>query len=46
MCNGEAVALVNGKGAEPVFECARMVHGHAPAWPMERIYGITSFELG
>jgi hypothetical protein len=30
----------------PVFETARMYRGAAPALPLDRIYGITSFELG
>jgi hypothetical protein len=29
-----------------VFETARMYTGEAPALPMERLYGVTSFELG
>lgn len=46
MGNPHAVALVESLGGEAVFECARMVHGRVPQWPLERIYGITSFELG
>lgn len=46
MANRHAVALVQSLGGEAVFECARMVHGPVPDWPIERVYGITSFELG
>lgn len=46
LANTHAVALVRALGGEAVFECARMVHGPVPPWPLERIYGITSFELG
>ncbi len=31
---------------EPVFEVARMVHGPTPAWPADRMCGVTSYELG
>lgn len=30
----------------PVFETARMYRGRAPALPLDRIFGITTFELG
>ena len=30
----------------PVFETARMVAGPAPEEPIERIFGVTTFELG
>jgi hypothetical protein len=30
----------------PVFETARMYRGVDPGLPAERIFGITSFELG
>ena len=46
MSNAHAVDLVHRHGAEPQFECARMVHGPVPNWPIDRIYGVTSFELG
>jgi hypothetical protein len=29
-----------------VFGCARMYNGPAPQLPWDRIYGITTFELG
>lgn len=44
--NGAAVALARRHGLTPVFETARMYRGVAPVLPLERIYGITSFELG
>ena len=46
MNHADAVSLVTTRGAEPVFEVARMVHGPIPAWPADRIYGVTSYELG
>ena len=46
MNNAAAVALMERHGAEPQFECARMVHGPVPDWPIARIYGVTSYELG
>jgi len=44
--NGAAGALARRRGLEPVFETARMYRGPAPRLPLERIFGITSFELG
>ncbi|MES2936272.1 MAG: GNAT family N-acetyltransferase [Pseudomonadota bacterium] len=44
--NGAAVALARRHGMRPVFETARMYTGNAPPVPMDRLYGITSFELG
>ena len=44
--NGEAVALARRHGLTPVFETARMYRGPAPALPLERTFGITTFELG
>ncbi|SNY91346.1 hypothetical protein SAMN04515647_1565 [Cohaesibacter sp. ES.047] len=44
--NREAVALAEGAGLEPVFETARMYRGVDPCLPLEKIFGITSFELG
>lgn len=41
-----AFSPLNRHGAQPQFECARMVHGPAPDWPMSRIDGVTSYELG
>jgi ribosomal protein S18 acetylase RimI-like enzyme len=44
--NANAVAMVEGLGLQRVFETARMYTGEAPPCEIERLYGITSFELG
>jgi len=44
--NPAAVALAERHKLETVFETARMYRGPAPAMPLERLFGITSFELG
>ena len=44
--NREAVGLATRFGLQPVFETARMYRGPAPALPVARSYGITTFELG
>ncbi len=44
--NGEAVAMAKRHGLAPVFETARMYRGPAPSLPLERTFGITTFELG
>ncbi len=44
--NTQAVALAKRHGLNPVFETARMYRGTAPALPLERTFGITTFELG
>ncbi len=44
--NGEARRLAERHGLEPVFETARMYRGPRPDLPLDRIYGITTFELG
>jgi predicted N-acetyltransferase YhbS len=44
--NQPALALAARYGLTPAFETARMYRGAAPALPLDRIYGITSFELG
>jgi hypothetical protein len=44
--NLAAEALAKRLGLTPVFETARMYAGPAPALPLERIFGITTFELG
>jgi hypothetical protein len=41
-----AVALAGRLGLKPVFETARMYTGPAPALRADRIFGITTFELG
>jgi ribosomal protein S18 acetylase RimI-like enzyme len=44
--NAAAAALARRHGMKMVFETARMYRGEAPATPMERLYGVTTFELG
>jgi hypothetical protein len=44
--NSAAVALAERHGLTPGFETARMYRGRAPVLPLERIYGVTTFELG
>ena len=44
--NPSATGLAARYGLSPVFETARMYRGAAPALPLARIYGITTFELG
>ncbi|MFL5079170.1 MAG: GNAT family N-acetyltransferase, partial [Microvirga sp.] len=44
--NQPALGLAARYGLTPAFETARMYRGAAPALPLDRIYGITSFELG
>lgn len=46
VANQEACNLVKKYKADYVFECARMYYGKAPELPLEKIFGITSFELG
>jgi GNAT superfamily N-acetyltransferase len=42
----DALALARSFGMQPVFETARMYRGPAPALAHERVFGITTFELG
>jgi GNAT superfamily N-acetyltransferase len=44
--NAAALALARRYDMRSVFETARMYTGDAPALPMERLYGVTTFELG
>jgi len=44
--NPRALALAARHGLRESFGCARMVTGRFPALPWERIYGVTTFELG
>ena len=44
--NHEAIALAQGLGLAPVFETARMYTGAIPPLRLERVFGVTSFELG
>lgn len=44
--NADAVALAERYGMRSVFETARMYTDTAPACALERVFGVTSFELG
>ncbi|MGY3614993.1 GNAT family N-acetyltransferase [Bradyrhizobium sp. USDA 10063] len=44
--NGDAVALAQDLGLAPVFETARMYTGAVPPLRLERVFGVTTFELG
>jgi ribosomal protein S18 acetylase RimI-like enzyme len=44
--NKAALALAERYDLKPVFETARMYRGSSPDLPLDRIFGITSFELG
>jgi Acetyltransferase (GNAT) domain/Acetyltransferase (GNAT) family len=44
--NREAIALAQDFGLAPVFETARMYTGAIPPLRLERVFGVTSFELG
>jgi ribosomal protein S18 acetylase RimI-like enzyme len=44
--NHQAIALAGGLGLTPVFETARMYTGPIPPLRIDRVFGVTSFELG
>ena len=44
--NKDAIALAEALGLKPVFETARMYTGAIAPLRLDRIFGITSFELG
>jgi GNAT superfamily N-acetyltransferase len=44
--NRDAVALAQDLGLAPVFETARMYTGAIPSLRLERVCGVTTFELG
>jgi GNAT superfamily N-acetyltransferase len=44
--NRDAVALAQGYGLAPVFETARMYTGPIRPLRLERVFGVTTFELG
>ncbi|MFN3754014.1 GNAT family N-acetyltransferase [Flavobacterium sp.] len=46
VCNEAAVNLIKQYQASYVFECARMYYGKPPKTAIEKVFGITSFELG
>ena len=45
-CHRAALALAAAHEMEVKFECARMYKGPAPELPHDRIYGVTSMEIG
>jgi hypothetical protein len=44
--NDDALALAQGLGLAPIFETARMYNGAIPPLRLERVFGVTTFELG
>ena len=46
MINQEAVALIKKYNTTYVFECARMYYGKPPDIEINKVFGITTFELG
>jgi GNAT superfamily N-acetyltransferase len=44
--NSAAIALAEQHGLTVSFETARMYRGQAPKFPSDRLFGVTSFELG
>ncbi|MEC4815848.1 MAG: GNAT family N-acetyltransferase [Scytonema sp. PMC 1069.18] len=44
--NPEAIALAQRYGMKPVFEAARMYTKQTPSIPINRVFGVTSLELG
>lgn len=44
--NSSALSLAMEHGMSPVFETGRMYNRGMPAFPMGKVFGITSFELG
>jgi GNAT superfamily N-acetyltransferase len=46
LCNPAAKQLVERHAMKSVFETARIYRGTPPDLPLDRIYGITSFEVG
>lgn len=44
--NSQAVALAEALGLRPVFETARMYTGAPPIISLERVFGVSTFELG
>ncbi|MEU7583277.1 GNAT family N-acetyltransferase [Streptomyces sp. NPDC041068] len=44
--NTEAVALAEARGMKPTFDTARMYTGPIRAYAEERVFGVTSLELG
>jgi len=44
--NAPGIALTKHYGMSPCFQCTRMYSGGDPGVPADRVYGVTTFELG
>jgi len=44
--NPAAITLAHRHNMHAMFETARMYTGPCPAWPSDRVFGVTTFELG
>jgi hypothetical protein len=44
--NAQAIRLAEDFGLSPIFETARMYRGQAPEIPLDRVFGVTTLELG
>ncbi len=44
--NKSAVSIIKKYNAEYIFECARMYYGKPPEVEINKVFGITTFELG
>jgi hypothetical protein len=44
--NQAALALVTGRGMTPMFETARMYRGGVPEIALDKVFGVTTLELG
>jgi GNAT superfamily N-acetyltransferase len=44
--NGKGIELAERNHMSPVFETARMYKGRTPDVPLQRVFGVTTFELG
>ncbi len=44
--NADALALVTRRNMTPMFETARMYRGNAPAIAIDKVFGVTTLELG
>jgi hypothetical protein len=44
--NQDAIALARDLGLSPTFETARMYTGAIPPLRLDRLFGVTTFELG
>lgn len=44
--NTSAMALAERIGLKPVFETARMYRGQTPDYQLDKLYGVSTFELG